>query len=185
MNDNEIIKLYFLRDQSAVTQTDKAYGSMCRALAKRILRSREDAEECVNDSYYKVWDSIPPEKPASLGAYLAKIVRNTSLDRLRELGAMKRGSGAVTASLDELQSVCGGGDGPEDLLAAKELGQAVDRFLRTQPEKSRNVFLRRYFYFESRGEIAQRCHLSPAQVSVTLTRVRKRLKAYLTKEGLL
>ncbi len=185
MNDNEIIRLYFLRDQSAITQTDRAYGPMCRALAKRILRNREDAEECVNDSYYRVWDSIPPEKPASLGGYLAKIVRNLSLDRLRELGAMKRGGGVVPASLDELQSVCGHGYDPEDLLSAKELGQAVDRFLRTQPEQSRNVFLRRYFYFESRGEIAERCHISPAQVSVTLTRVRKRLRAYLTKEGLL
>ena len=185
MNDQEIIRLYHLRDQSAITQTDKAYGAASRALARRILRSREDAEECVNDSYFRVWDSIPPERPASLGAYLAKIVRNVCLDRLRELGAMKRGGGAVPASLDELASVCSHRDDPEDLLNTKELGLAVDRFLRTQPERSRSVFLRRYFYFESRAEIAQRCRISQAQVSVILSRMRKRLRTYLTKEGLL
>lgn len=185
MNDQEIIRLYYLRDESAITQTDKAYGDASRALARRILRSREDAEECVNDSYFRVWASIPPERPASLGAYLAKILRNVCLDRLRELGAMKRGGGTVPASLDELSSVCGHSDDPQDLLNAKELGRAVDRFLRTQPERSRNVFLRRYFYFESRAEIARRCRISQAQVSVILSRMRKRLRTYLTKEGLL
>ncbi len=185
MEDAAIIELYFSRSEDAIGETARKYGFYCWRIAHNILMRREDAEECVNDSYYRVWDSIPPEKPASLGGYLAKIVRNLSLDRLRELGAMKRGGGVVPASLDELQSVCGHGYDPEDLLSAKELGQAVDRFLRTQPEQSRNVFLRRYFYFESRGEIAERCHISPAQVSVTLTRVRKRLRAYLTKEGLL
>lgn len=184
MNDEAIISLYWKRDSDAIAQTEAAYGPACRALAGRILRSREDAEECVNDSYYRLWDSIPPEKPQSLSAYLSRIVRNLCLDRLRELGAMKRGGADVTVALDELQNVCGSSD-VESSLSAKELGQAVDRFLRTQPQRSRNVFLRRYFYFETRAEIAHRYGISAAQVSVILSRVRKKLRAYLMKEGLL
>lgn len=184
MNDTEIVALFLRRDQDAIAQTDRAYGGMCRGLSRRILRSSEDAEECVNDALFRLWERIPPEQPLSLGAFLAKIVRNLSLDRLRELGAVKRGGSAVTVALEELSSVTGG-ESPESRLAAKELGQEVDRFLRTQSEQNRNVFLRRYFYFESRSEIAQRYEISEAQVSVILSRTRKRLRSYLMKEGLL
>ena len=184
MQDSEIIELFWQRDQDAIVQTDLAYGAMCKSLSRRILRNSADAEECVNDSYYRLWDCIPPERPQALGAYLARIVRNISLDRLRELGAIKRGGGMVATALDELGSVSSPDDA-ESLLAAKELGQAVDRFLRTQPERNRNVFLRRYFYFESRLEIADRYGLSAAQVSVILSRTRNRLRKYLKQEGLL
>ena len=184
MDDAEIVSLYWLRDQEAIRQTDLAYGTMCRALSRRILRSAEDAEECVNDSYYRLWDRIPPERPQSLGAYLSRIVRNVSLDRLRELDACKRGGGTVSVALDELRGVCGTDDA-ESLLAAKELGRAVDRFLRTEPERNRNVFLRRYYFFETRSEIAARFSISAAQVSVILSRTRKRLRNYLKQEGLL
>ena len=184
MQDSEIVELFWQRDQDAIVQTDLAYGTMCRALSRRIVRTSEDAEECVNDSYYRLWERIPPERPQSLSAFLARIVRNVSLDRLRELGAAKRGGGAVAVALDELGSLCGPDDA-ESLLAAKELGQALDRFLRTQPDRSRNVFLRRYFYFESRLEIAERYGLGAAQVSVILSRTRNRLRKYLKQEGLL
>ena len=184
MNDSEIVELYWRRSQDAIVQTEIAYGSMCRSLSRRILRNNEDAEECVNDSYYRLWERIPPERPQALGAYLARIVRNLSLDRLRELGAAKRGGGVVFTALDELRTICGP-ETAESSLAAKELGQAVDSFLRTQSARSRNVFLRRYFYFESRSEIAERYSISAAQVSVILSRTRKRLQKYLKQEGLL
>ena len=184
MNESEILALFRARDEDAIKQTDRAYGAMCRTLAKRILRSSEDAEECVNDSYMRLWQRIPPETPQSLSAYLSRIVRNLALDRLRENGALKRGGRDLTVALDELQTVCSG-DSPEKRLSAQELGKAVDAFLRTQPQRSRNVFLRRYFYFESRAEIASKYGISSAQVSVILSRVRKKLKAYLSKEGLL
>ena len=184
MNDEQIIELYRQRNPDAIAQTDAVYGAMCRGLSNRILKNREDAEECVNDSYLRLWEQIPPEQPRALGAFLSRILRNLCLDRLRELGAGKRGGGAVTVALDELQGVCGPGDA-EQQLTAKELGRAVEKFLRTQPDRSRNVFLRRYFYFESRGEIADRYAVSTAQVSVILSRTRKKLRTYLKQEGLL
>lgn len=184
MEDSEIVELFWKRDQDAIVQTDLAYGSMCRGLSRRILKNSEDAEECVNDSYYRLWERLPPERPRHLGSFLARIVRNLSLNRLRELTAMKRGGGAIALALDELQTVCGV-ENVESTVTARELGQAVDRFLRTQPERSRGIFLRRYFYLESRLEIAERFGVSAAQVSVILSRTRKRLREYLTKEGLL
>ena len=184
MDDNDIIELFWQRNQDAIVQTDLTYGPMCRALSRRILHNSEDAEECVNDSYYRLWERIPPERPQALGAYLSRIVRNVSLDRLRELGAVKRGGGAVAAVLDELRDLSAPEDAQSRLLA-KELGLAVDRFLRTQPERSRNLFLRRYFYFESRSEIAERYGMAVTQVSVTLSRTRKKLRKYLIEEGLL
>lgn len=182
--DDEIVALYLARDERALAETERAYGSLCRGLAKRILRNTEDAEECVSDAWLRLWQSIPPERPDNLGGYLTRILRNLCLDRLRAGNAAKRGGRAVTVSLDELASVTGRNDAESGLLAA-ELGRAVGRFLRTQSELARNVFLRRYYFFDDRAEIARRYEISAAQVSVLLSRTRKRLRTYLQKEGLL
>ena len=184
MTDNDIIELFFDRDEQAIVQTDRRHGSYCRAISRRILSSAEDAEECVSDSYLRLWQRIPPERPALLQPYLGRIVRNLSLDRLRELGAEKRGGRALTVALDELRSVCSPEDA-ESLVAARELGAAIDRFLRTLPEEHANVFLRRYYFFDSRSEIAARYGITSAQVSVKLSRVRKKLAQYLKEEGYL
>ncbi len=184
MVDEQIINLYWARDERAIAETDRSYGSLCRGLSRRILKNPEDAEECVNDSYFRLWQRLPPERPNSLGSYLTRIVRNLSLDRLRQLGAAKRGGGAITLSLEELEQVTGRGD-VESRIAAQELGAAVDRFLRTQSEEARGIFLRRYYFFDSRSEIAARFEITGPQVSVVLSRTRKRLRAYLKKEGLL
>ena len=182
--DEEIVALYWARDERALAETERAYGARCRGLAKRILKSAEDAEECVSDAWLRLWQSIPPERPDSLGGYLTRVLRNLCLDRLRREDAAKRGGRAVTVSLDELASVTGRGDAESGLMA-EELGRAVDRFLRTQSELARNVFLRRYYFFDDRSEIARRYEISAAQVSVLLSRTRKRLRTYLQKEGLL
>lgn len=184
LRDEQIIELYWARDQRAIAETERSYGALCRGLARRILRSAEDAEECVNDGYLRLWNRIPPERPDSLSAFLSRIVRNLCVDRLRQAGAAKRGGRAVTVSLHELDWVTGRGSVESGLLA-EELGRAVDRFLRTQPEEARNVFLRRYYFFDSRAEIAERYEISAARVSVVLSRTRKRLRAYLNEEGLL
>ena len=184
MLDEEIVALYWARDERALAETERTYGSLCRGLARRILKNAEDAEECVSDAWLRLWDRIPPERPDSLGGYLTRILRNLCLDRLRREDAVKRGGRAVTVSLEELSSVTGRGDVESGLLA-EELGQAVGRFLRTQSELARNVFLRRYYYFDTRAEIARRYEISAAQVSVLLSRTRKRLRSYLQKEGLL
>lgn len=184
MTDQEIIEGFLRRDEAALTLTEQQYGRQCRALSRRILGSTDDAEECVNEAYFRLWDSIPPAKPASLYAYLSRIVRNLSLDRLREAGSLKRGGSAVTVALDELAQVAGS-KSVEDDLTARELGRAVERFLRTQKALPQGVFIRRYYFFESREEIAARYGISAAQVSVQLSRTRKRLAQYLQQEGLL
>ena len=184
MLDEEIVGLYWARDERALAETERAYGARCRGLAKRILKSTEDAEECVSDAWLRLWQRIPPDRPDNFGAYLTRILRNLCLDRLRADGAAKRGGRAITVSLDELASVTGRGD-TESGLMAEELGRAVGSFLRTQSELARNIFLRRYYFFDERAEIAQRYEISAAQVSVLLSRTRKRLRTYLQKEGLL
>lgn len=184
LRDEDIIALFWARDEAAISETERSYGALCRGLSRRILRSTEDAEECVNDSYLRLWQRLPPDRPDSLSGYLLRIVRNLSVDRLRELGADKRGGSAITVSLDELEQVTGRGD-VESQVAAAELGRAVDRFLRTQSETARNIFLRRYYFFDSRLEIAARYEITAAQVSVVLSRTRKRLRSYLKEEGLL
>lgn len=184
MNDEQIISLYWARDERAISETDRSYGSLCRGLSKRILNSAEDAEECVNDSYLRLWECLPPERPNSLGSFLTRIVRNLSLDRLRQNAAVKRGGTAITVSLDELEQVTGHGNVESDFMA-QELGKTIDKFLRTQSQEARNIFLRRYYFFDSRTEIADRYDISVAQVSVVLSRTRKRLHNYLKEEGLL
>ena len=184
MLDEEIIALYWQRDERALAETERAYGSLCRGLARRILKNPEDAEECVNDAWLRLWNRIPPEYPDSLGGYLTRTLRNLCVDRLRREGAAKRGGRAVTLSLEELGAVSGRGNAESGLLA-EELGRSVGAFLRTQSELARNVFLRRYYYFDTRSEIARRYEISAAQVSVLLSRTRKRLRTYLQKEGLL
>ena len=184
MNDEQIINLYWARDEKAITETDRSYGSLCRGLSQRILKNSEDAEECVNDSYLRLWQRLPPDRPDSLGGFLTRIVRNVSLDRLRQNDSLKRGGSAVTVSLDELEQVTGRSDVESGVMAA-ELGAAVDRFLRTQSQEARSIFLRRYYYFDTRTEIAERYDISAAQVSVILSRTRKRLHKFLKEEGLL
>ena len=184
MRDEQIIDLYWARDERAITETDLAYGRLCRSLSRRILKNAEDAEECVSDAWLRLWQRIPPDKPDNFGAYLIRILRNLCLDRLRADSAAKRGGRAITVSLEELTSVTGRRNAESGLMA-EELGRAVDRFLRTQSELARNVFLRRYYFFDERAEIARRYEISAAQVSVLLSRTRKRLRTYLQKEGLL
>lgn len=184
MNDEQIINLFWARDEKAITETDRSYGSLCRGLSQRILKNSEDAEECVNDSYLRLWQRLPPNRPDSLGGFLTRIVRNVSLDRLRQNDSLKRGGSAVTVSLDELEQVTGRSDVESGVMAA-ELGAAVDRFLRFQSQEARSIFLRRYYYFDTRTEIAERYDISVAQVSVILSRTRKRLHNFLKEEGLL
>jgi RNA polymerase sigma-70 factor (ECF subfamily) len=184
MDDESILTLYHRREPAALTETASKYGRLCSCIAGHILGNPQDAEECVNDSLLRLWQRIPPDSPDSLGSYLSRILRNLCLDRLRQQGALKRGGAAVTVCLDELEQVVGRGDAESGLLA-QELGRAVDHFLRTQSEEARGVFLRRYYFFDERSEIAARYGISAAKVSVILSRTRKRLRNYLKQEGLL
>ena len=184
MEDNQIIDLYFARNEQAISETDKKYGAYCRTIAYRILQSLPDAEECVSDTWLRAWNAMPPQKPNVLRQFLAKITRNLSLDRWRTAQAQKRGGGVAEVALEELgECVCDSTD-PATQLELEELKNAIAAFLHGLPERDRNVFLRRYFYLEDTAVVARRYVLRQANVRLILSRTRQKLKDYLQKEGL-
>ena len=181
MTDNEIIELYFAREERAIEATDEKYGAYCHRVANRILCDTHESEECVNDTYLRTWNSIPPTVPRILAAFLAKIVRNLALDRVRAAKAKKRG---VSESLDELEAVIGDNRLTEE-LEAREIGEEIGRFLQGENEKARKIFVRRYFMCEEIGEIAARYRMSEGSISASLFRTRLRLKEHLERAGII
>ena len=185
MQDNEIVDLYWARSENAISQTDIKYGSYCRRIAMNIVASAEDSEECVNDTWLRAWNSIPPLIPDKLKMFLAKITRNIAINRLQAETAAKRGGGEQALVLSELEECVAGSQNVEKEFEAKELDECVRRFVRELPEKEGNVFVRRYFFTESASEIAGRYNMTANHVMVVLSRVRKKLRARLIKEGFL
>lgn len=182
MEDTQIIAAYFERDETAIQYTHQKYGKYCFQIAYRILLNREDSEECVNDTYLKTWQVIPPQKPNYLQMFLAKITRNEAFDRYRKNKALKRGGTEMELVLDEL-SECIGKSTTEEFIRHKQLSESIHQFLSQLPKRERNVFIRRYFYVESTEEIAEMYNLKPSHVYVLLSRTRNKLKEHLLKEG--
>ena len=183
MSDEEIISLFFARDEQALVYTEAKYGPYCFALANAILPIREDAEETISDTYLKAWQTIPPKRPSVLRMFLAKITRNLAFSRWRNLTAQKRGSGALPLVLEELEECIGAGEDPGTILEAKELTRTIAAFLDTLPKRDSNIFLRRYFFLEDANAISARYGLRRDAVSQSLSRTRKKLKAHLIQEG--
>ncbi len=175
--DREIIDLYFARDERAIRETDRAYGRACLRVSLGILGSHADAEECVNDTYLKTWENIPPTRPASLCAYVCRIARNLSIDRLRTLSASKRNRD-LTVSLSELEECI-----PVREDAAGVLADVLSEFLRTLEERDRVLFIGRYWYAIPVKTLAAEWGMTPTAVSLRLGRVRDKLKQYLTDRG--
>lgn len=182
-SDREIINAFLNRNEQAISAAMQKYGRTCTAMAQRFLRNREDAEQCVNDALLKTWESIPPNNPRELLPYLSRIIKNLSLNRLRAENSLKRGGGAVSGVLDELSDSVSGSDCAEDLFETKELRSAVNKFLGTLKSSHRQMFLLRYWFCCEVPEIAERLEISEGTVAVTLTRTRKKFKAYLEKRG--
>ena len=185
MDDHQIIDLYWNRSQEALTATAEKYGRYCQAIACRILGSREDGEECVNDAYLRAWNAIPPQRPDSLAAFLGAVTRNLALDRYRSAAAEKRGAGQTALVLEELEHCCPTPGRPSRLDDELALTDALGRFLASLPPPTRVIFLRRYWYFSTVKEIAASCRISEGKVKMTLMRTRRKLKAYLEKEEIL
>ena len=183
MEDREIVNLYWERNSNAIKETASKYGGYCKAIAKNILGNNEDAEECVNDTYLNTWNSIPPNRPNVLSTYLGKITRNLSFDRFRQRHADKRGGGEIELVLDELGECVSGADTVEQEVEKKELVRAINSFLDTLSQEKCNIFLCRYWYAIPVSEIATRFGMSEGNVSVTLTRIRIKLKNYLKERG--
>lgn len=183
IEDREIVNLYWERNSNAIKETASKYGGYCKAIAKNILGNNEDAEECVNDTYLNTWNSIPPNRPNVLSTYLGKITRNLSFDRFRQRHADKRGGGEIELVLDELGECVSGADSVEQKVEKKELIRAINSFLDTLSQEKCNIFLCRYWYAIPVSEIATRFGMSEGNVSVTLTRIRIKLKNYLKERG--
>lgn len=183
MTDTEIISLFNKRDEQAVSAVCGKYGSICTGIAFNILRNHQDAEECVNDVYLKVWESIPPEQPKSLSAYVGKITRNAAIDRYRKDNSDKRGGGEIPLVLDELAECVSGDSNIEETAERHDLISAVNRFLDGLPADRRIAFVMRYCLCEDIRSIARRLGVTQNNVSVNLNRTRKSLVSYLAKEG--
>lgn len=184
MDDKKIIELYFARSQEALREVGEKYGPYCRAIAWNILGSDQDAEECVNDTWLRSWEVIPPQRPGHLSVFLGKITRNLALNRWAAHRAKKRGGGEVPLVLAELEECVPGGREPEEALDEKVLADAVAAYLRTQPMLRRMVFIRRYWYCNTVPVIARQLSMAEGTVKSTLHRMRRELKDYLEKEGI-
>ncbi len=182
MEDQEIIALYIERNTDAIRNTNEKYGNKLGYLAERILSSKEDAAECVNDTLFHAWNSIPSDKPEYLYAYLAKICRNLSLNRLDWRKAQKRD--AVVVELTKELENCIYDERSVHSETPDEITESINTFLRGLTPEKRNMFLRRYWYADSCREIAERFHCSEGKVKVTLHRIRKELKKFLLKGGI-
>jgi len=182
MEDQRIVALFWDRDERALQETAKKYGAYCYTIACNVIRNRQDAEECVNDTYLQAWNAIPPQKPIALRAFLGKITRNLAINRYRATHAQCRGGGQIPLALEELEDCFAAG--PETALGAAELTRVLDQFLRLLPQKDCCLFIRRYWYLDSLTEIASRYHMAQGSVKSSLHRSRKKLKQYLEQEGI-
>lgn len=181
MEDSKIIALYNERDEAAISESEQKYGKFCLVIAENILHNRPDSEECVNDTWLRAWDAIPPALPRSLRAFLGHITRNLAFDRYRKRTSGKRG-GELTVALDELGECVAQTDSVEREIELRALGEAVDRFLEGLSERDRNIFLCRYYYTCSTAEIAQKFGMKENYLRNLLSRLRGRLRDHLEKE---
>ena len=183
MDDTQIIALYNQRDERAIAETSGKYGDYCYAIAYNILSDRQDAEECLNDTWLGAWNAIPPDCPANFKLYLAKITRNLSFNRYKLKNRKKRGGSETETLLDEIEEFLPDSTNVEKEIEDNEFIQAVNSFLRTLPERERGIFIRRYFYSEKTPVISRRYGMKEDTVLKTLSRTRIKLKYYLKGEG--
>ena len=181
MTDEQIIRLYFDRDQAAIAETDRKYGSYCYSIASNLL-GREDSEECVNDTYHAAWTHIPPEVPQSLKAFLGRIVRNLSISRFRRSHAQKRSSG-TDVLLSELEDCLPTPQTVETEADSRELSRLISSWLATLSGDDRALFVLRYWHGNAVQDLAEKCGCTPNAVSLRIRRLRKNLKHYLEAKG--
>lgn len=182
MKDEEILRLYRERSETALTETERQYGALCGTIARNILRNRQDAEERVNDTWHRAWNSIPPEEPRSLAAYLGRITRNLALNRLQKQNRLKRGGGEMTLIWEELGEMLPDRDTPEQHWERRAIAAALERFLRGLTPEERILFLRRYWWAEPVKTAAAHSGISPRRARSILERLRRDLRNELEKE---
>ncbi len=184
MEDERIIELFFARDENAIAELTRKYGSSLRSISMNILHSAQDAEECLNDACLKIWNCIPPDRPERLLAFIAKIMRNLSINKWKQQRTARRGGGEVPLALSELEECIPGGSTVDQELDRAELSAALGRFLTGLPEIKRTVFLRRYWYLVPVKDIAEQLGMSESRAKSMLARTRSSLRKFLEKEGI-
>ncbi|MDE6594072.1 MAG: sigma-70 family RNA polymerase sigma factor [Oscillospiraceae bacterium] len=185
MEDSGIIELFFARSEQAITVLAEKYGKFCFKIAMNILSDREDSEECVNDTYFRVWNAVPPDKPAALGGYVGRITRNLAVSLYRTKHRQKRGGGEYALAVDELEQVIGGSGRTDKEAEERELTAAVNAFLAGREKNERIIFLMRYFALCPIDEIAGQTGQSTGKVKYSLKKTRRDLKRFLEKEELI
>ena len=183
MDDKQIVDLYWERSETAISETSKKYGKYCRYIAFNILRNDENSEECVNDTYLRAWNSIPPNRPSALKTFLGKITRNLSLDRYEMLKADKRNNGQIPLVFEELQECLSASDNNENIIEEIAITDILNRFLASLSLEQRKVFMRRYWYLSPIKDIAAEYGMSESKVKMSLFRSRNELKSMLETEG--
>ncbi len=182
MLDHEIVNLYWARSENAINETRIKYGRYCHTIAMNIVANTEDSEECVNDTYYSAWNSMPEERPDLLAPYLAAITRNHAITLYRKSHSQKRGAGNTELALDELTEVASG-TSTEDAVELSLLSGHINEFLASLDINDRIIFVRRYFYVDSLADIAGHMNMSESAIKSLLFRLRQKLKDYLSREG--
>lgn len=183
MEDQQIIKLFWNRDENAIAETSKKYGSYCYSIAKNILQNKEDSDECVNDTYLNAWNALPPHKPNVLSAFLGKITRNLAFDRYSFNHAEKRGGGEVSIVLDEIAEIVSDSNDIERAVDNNELAHAINEFLSELPTDKRKMFVLRYWYSEKVSTVAKQFGITENACSVQLNRIRQKLRKHLNDGG--
>ena len=185
LSDSEIVELFFERDESAIRETERKYSGYIFSVAKNFLSNSDDCKECENDTYLALWNAIPPAKPDSLTPFLAKITRGIAIDRYRERTRQKRVPSELTLSFEELDGIVGDGFSEEDATREIELRRVINGFIASLSEKSRFIFICRYFSADSAEDIAKMLGITKWSVFKELKKLKEQLKEILTKEDLL
>lgn len=182
MDDKQIIELYFERNEQAIKETETKYGTFCHRIAMNILGIHEDAEECVNDTYYSVWKQIPPTVPEVFKVYLGRITRNLSISRFRAMRAKKRYS-SMEIMLSELNDCVPSSSNVEQTIEVMQLSDYISEWLDSLPEEDCALFVRRYWFGDEVQELAKKCGITAAKMAQRMLRLRKSLKAALEQKG--
>lgn len=185
MEDKNIIQLFFERSETAITATATKYGKLCHTIAYNILYNEEDSEECVNDTYLKAWEVIPPQIPEKLAAFLGKITRNLAISKYRHNSSKKRGGGQMSLALEELEECIPDKNTTEQAISDKLFLEQMNAFLESLSSEKRKVFMQRYWYLRPISEIAEEFSMSESKVKMILHRTRNTLKDVLEKEGII
>lgn len=183
MDDSEIIELFNRRSETAVKAASEKFGALCRKIIYNILKNKEDCEECENDTYMKLWTTIPPKQPQILTAYIARIAKNTALSKYRAKHREKRGGSELDLIFEELSDIVPAPHTTQESVEAKETVELVNEFLKQLPREKRIIFVRRYWFCHGVKEIAKDVNLTPSNVSAILSRTKAALKDYLKERG--